>query len=197
MDFVILFGPPAVGKMTVGVELQKLSGLKLFHNHMTIDLVLNFFDWGTPQFKLVGEFRQRIFEEVAASGLPGLIFTYVWAFNRPEDKRYIDECCALFRRHGARICFVELETNLAERLVRNRTEYRLREKPSKRDVSHSESMMLQHEKEYQLNSRGEFYYPDDYLRIDNTCLPPETVARMIAERFALTRGADESVQSAP
>lgn len=76
MKFVIIFGPPAVGKMTVGYELAKLTGLKLFHNHMTIDLVLNFFEFGAPQFQtLVGEFRRRIFEEVAASDLHGLIFT--------------------------------------------------------------------------------------------------------------------------
>ena len=38
MDFVIIFGPQAVGKMTVGEELAKKTRLKLFHNHMTIDL---------------------------------------------------------------------------------------------------------------------------------------------------------------
>lgn len=188
MDFVIIFGPPAVGKMTVGVELQKLTGLKLFHNHMTIDLVLNFFAWGTPQFRLVSEFRRRIFEEVAGSDLPGLIFTYVWAFDRPEDKRYIDECCALFRPRGGKICFVELEADLTERVQRNRTEFRLREKPSKRDVTRSEELLLRHEKEYQLNSREEFYYPNEYLRINNTHLSPDTVAQMIVEKFSLGRG---------
>ena len=44
MKLIIIFGPPAVGKMTVGYELAKITGLRLFHNHMTIDLVLNFFD---------------------------------------------------------------------------------------------------------------------------------------------------------
>ncbi|MBC8077907.1 MAG: hypothetical protein H7Y32_17655, partial [Chloroflexales bacterium] len=50
MDFVLIFGPPAVGKMTVGHELARPTGLKLFHNHMTIDLVLPFFPFGTPPF---------------------------------------------------------------------------------------------------------------------------------------------------
>lgn len=44
MKFVLIFGPQAVGKMTVGQELAKSTELKLFHNHMTIDLVGNFFD---------------------------------------------------------------------------------------------------------------------------------------------------------
>ena len=85
MNFVVIFGPPAVGKMTVGSELAQITGFKLFHNHTTIDLVLNFFPFGHPQFgKLVGEFRRRIFEEVAASDLAGLIFTYVWALKVGE-----------------------------------------------------------------------------------------------------------------
>ena len=37
--FVLIFGPQAVGKMTVGQELAKMTDLKLFHNHMTIDLL--------------------------------------------------------------------------------------------------------------------------------------------------------------
>ena len=74
---VFLLGPPAVGKMTVRHELAQRTGFRLFHNHQTIDLVLRFFDFGTPPFhRLVGEFRRRIFEEVAASDLAGLIFTY-------------------------------------------------------------------------------------------------------------------------
>ncbi len=67
--FILIFGPPAVGKMTVGFALAKRTGLKLFHNHMTIELVLNFFGWGDPHFRLSGEFRRRIFEEVASSDL--------------------------------------------------------------------------------------------------------------------------------
>ncbi|KAA1807131.1 hypothetical protein FXB61_003723 [Bacillus cereus] len=42
MKLILIFGPQAVGKMTVGQELATLTGLKLFHNHMTIDLVSQF-----------------------------------------------------------------------------------------------------------------------------------------------------------
>jgi hypothetical protein len=88
---VFIVGPPAVGKMTVGHALAERSGLRLFHNHHTIDLVLRFFEYGTPPFqRLVGEFRRRIFEEVAASDLPGLIFTYVWAFDDPRDAAAVE-----------------------------------------------------------------------------------------------------------
>ena len=45
MNFYMLIGPQAVGKMTVGQELTKITNLKLFHNHMSIDLVSNFFSY--------------------------------------------------------------------------------------------------------------------------------------------------------
>jgi hypothetical protein len=85
MRLVILFGPPAVGKMTVGYALERLTGLRLFHNHMTVDLALRFFEFGQPPFlRLVSGLRTLVFEEVAASDLPGLIFTYVWALDNTD-----------------------------------------------------------------------------------------------------------------
>jgi hypothetical protein len=113
---VFLVGPPAVGKMAVGHELAARTGLRLFHNHLTIELVLRFFPFGSPPFgRLVGEFRRRIFEEVAASELPGLIFTYVWAFNDPSDATSVESYAAIFRNRGSTVCFVELEATQEER----------------------------------------------------------------------------------
>jgi len=42
MNLVIIFGPLTIGKMTVGQELENITALKLFHNHMTIEMVLPF-----------------------------------------------------------------------------------------------------------------------------------------------------------
>lgn len=38
MEFVLLYGPPAIGKLTIAKELQKLKGYKLLHNHLVVDL---------------------------------------------------------------------------------------------------------------------------------------------------------------
>jgi hypothetical protein len=184
MRFVIIFGPPAVGKMTVGDALSKLTGLKLFHNHMTIELMLNFFPFGHPQFHLlVGEFRRRIFEEVAASDLPGLIFTYVWALDHAGDKEQIDSYCAIFRQQGAEIYFVELQADQAERIRRNTTEFRLAQKASKRDLAGSERRLLEADQRYKLNSDNDFFYQENYLKINNTALSPEESAQRIVDAF--------------
>lgn len=89
---LFVLGPPAVGKMTVGHEIAARTGFRLFHNHHAIDLALRFFPFGSAPFgRLVGDFRRRIFEEVAASDLPGLVFTYVWAFNLASDAVAVEE----------------------------------------------------------------------------------------------------------
>ena len=183
---VLIVGPPAVGKMTVGAELARRTGLLLFHNHQTIELVLRFFPFGTPPFgRLVDEFRRRILEEVAASELPGLIFTYVWAFDDPREAATVEAYASIFRTRGGRVLFVELEASLAERLRRNETEFRLAEKPSKRDLARSRQYLLDAETKYQRNSAGRFEGRPDYLHIDNTSLSPEEVAERVIATFGL------------
>ena len=187
MTFIVIFGPPAVGKMTVGYELAKLTGFRLFHNHMTIDLVLNVFEFGRPQFHaLVSEFRSRVFEEVAASDLPGLIFTFVWALDHESDRAFVERSCDIFRERGADIYFVELEAELAERLTRNESEFRLSQKVPKRDVGKSKGQVLEDDKKYKLNSNDDFFYQENYLKINNTTLPADETARMIVDRFGLS-----------
>lgn len=188
---VFIVGPPAVGKMTVGHALAERTGLRLFHNHLTIDLVLRFFDHGTPPFqRLVGEFRRRIFEEVAASDLPGLIFTYVWAFDDPRDAAAVEAYASAFHARGGRVAYVELEATQAERLRRNETEFRLAEKPFKRDLEASRRRLLDDDARYQLDSRGIFDHRPDYLRLETTALAPGEVADRIVAHFGLPCLAD-------
>ena len=82
MKLAILIGPHAVGKMTVGQHLSELSGYKLFHNHLTIELVAPLFSFSTPEGRgLVNDIRQLFFEAFAKSDAAGYILTFVWALN--------------------------------------------------------------------------------------------------------------------
>ncbi|MFN3188648.1 MAG: shikimate kinase [Candidatus Paceibacteria bacterium] len=186
MSLVIIFGPQAVGKMTVGHELEKITDLKLFHNHMTIELVQPFFNYGTPEGKrLVRLFRNEILEAVAKSDLSGLIFTFIWELDSQSDWEYIQQITELFSSNDRKVCLVELEADTDTRLERNKTEHRLHHKPSKRDIKWSESNLLKAEKEVRMNSKEGEIKSTDYIRINNTKLAPEVVAKMIKDRFAL------------
>jgi len=186
MEFVLIVGPQAVGKMTVGQELEKITDLKLFHNHMTIELVAPFFSYGTDAGKrLVRLFREEIFKEVASSDLPGLIFTFVWAFDLKEDWDYVNEICHLFESKGGTAYIVELEADVEERLGRNKSSHRLEQKPTKRDIEWSERDLLKTMETYRLNSLDGEIKREHYMRINNTNISAEEAAKMIKERFKL------------
>ena len=183
---LFLVGPPAVGKMTVGREIARRTGLVLSHNHRTIDPVLDFFPFGSPPFlRLVRDLRRRIFEEVAASDLPGMIFTYVWAYDLPSEQVTLDEYAEPFRRRGGRVLFAELAATQAERLRRSATAERLAEKPHMRDVEAAQRRLTEWDRQYRLSSAGEFDGRSDYVTIENTSLTPDEAAERIIRRFDL------------
>ena len=183
MKFVLLFGPQAVGKMTVGQELSQITELKLLHNHMTIDLLEPFFGFEAEMWRLSTLFREEIFQSFALSDNAGLIFTYVWAFDQQEDWDFVEKVCSIFREHDAEIYFVELEAGLEERLERNKTANRLAHKPTKRDTISSEKEMINSGNTYRLSSHEGEINADNYLRINNTGISPEVVAKTIKAHF--------------
>jgi hypothetical protein len=192
MHFVMLFGPPAVGKMTVGRELSRLTGYRLLHNHMTVEPVLDIFPFGSPPFsRLVSEFRRRILEEAIAAELPGLVFTMVWGLELPDDREIVTSYVDLVEGSGGRVSFVELYASLEERLARNRTELRLAEKRSKRDLEFSDANVLDLEDNYVMNTADgstlaePMFAGRDYVRVDNTDLPPEGAAAVVVDSLGL------------
>lgn len=186
MKFIVIFGPQAVGKMTVGHELEKITKLKLFHNHMTIELVSNYFDYGTPVGKkLVRLFREEIFKAVAESELDGLIFTYLWYFDQQGDRDYIEGITKIFRDKGADIYYVELEAGLDERLKRNKTEHRLAHKPSKRNVEWSDGQVKDADTNHRSNSNEGEIKEKNYIRINTDNISPTETALLIKDKFSL------------
>ncbi|WP_148631134.1 AAA family ATPase [Bacillus sp. E214] len=185
MKFILIFGPQAVGKMTVGQELEKITELKLFHNHMTIELLEPFFGFSSEMWRLSNLFRIELFKSVSVSDLEGLIFTYVWAFDQQEDWDYVDNICEIFESKGAAIYFVELEAELNERLERNKSPHRLEHKPTKRNLEKSENELKNTMEKYRLNSYEGEIKKENYIRINNTNLNAIELAKLIKERFNL------------
>jgi hypothetical protein len=192
MHLVFVFGPPAVGKMTVGRELSTITGYPLLHNHMTVEPVLEVFPFGSPPFnRLVGEFRRRMIEETLAADLPGLVFTMVWGLELPEDRVLVSSYVEMVEGAGGRVSFVELYAALDVRLERNGTELRLAEKRSKRDLAFSHGNVLDLERYVMSTGDGPTEADDllashEHLRVDNTDLSPAEAARRIASSLGLT-----------
>lgn len=185
MKLLFLFGAQAVGKMTVGQAVSRITPMKLFHNHMTIEPVIDLF--GAYNGAATERLRQVVFEEFLKTDNYGLIFTFLWAFDSPKDWEYVEWLSKMYRDAGAQVDYVELISPREVRLARNRTENRLREKASKRDVAASEQRILSLESRYRCVSEpGEIPY-ERYLRLDNSALSPEEAAEIIVRHFGYER----------
>lgn len=179
MKLVLIIGAGAVGKMTVGQELSKITDLRLFHNHMMIEPVVDVFGYfkGDTILKL----RDIIFEDFVKSNSYRMIQTLMWAFDRKEDWEYVENLTKKFDE----VYCVELIASQEIRLERNKTENRLNQKPTKRDVEVSNKRLIKEDSTYRLVSlEGEIPFKN-YLRINNENIPTEVVAKTIKETFML------------
>ena len=183
MKLLFIIGDAAVGKMTVGQELMKITELRLFHNHMTIEPVIEIF--GRYDGKTISEIREVIFKNYAASDNYGMIFTLMMDFDLPSEWEYLDHVKGIFEPYRTDFYYVELIAPQEIRLKRNISENRLKNKASKRDIETSNQRLINDDKNHRCVSyEGEINF-DNYLRIENSDKAPDEVAQMIKEAFKL------------
>src|SRR3712207_6820175 len=107
MRLVYLYGPPGVGKLTVARELVALTGFKLFHNHLTVDLVRSVFPLNSePYVRLVRQFRRDMFAEAARADVD-LAFTGVY-LGTAEQLAAIRRSIEPIYAGGGTVLFVQL-----------------------------------------------------------------------------------------
>src|SRR5579859_5872857 len=106
MKLFFLYGLPGTGKLTIARELAELTGIKLFHNNLTVDLLLSVFEFGSASFV---ELREKIWLSVfdeAATTLPAMIFTF-----NPENsvrQSFIQKTVETIGSRGGEVFFVEV-----------------------------------------------------------------------------------------
>jgi AAA domain len=124
MRLVVLYGPAGVGKLTVGTELAELTGFKLFHNHLTVNLVTSVFTPGSEAWnRLAARIRLDVFAEAAEQGVD-LILTRA---PRTADQAEVDRVRTMIetvRLAGGTVLFVQLACDREELLVRVQTDAR-------------------------------------------------------------------------
>lgn len=187
MEFILIIGPQAVGKMTVGLELEKMMDAKLLFNHQTIDLFAEYLNYTPKTFELSELVRKELFkafvENHETNTTNSLIFTAVVAFDLESDWEIITHWISIFTEAEATVSIIELESDIEERLKRNTHEQRLTAKPSKRNLDFSKQELLTTFENHRLNSdenEVQERLPDvNYLRINNTTMTAEDTAKQI------------------
>ena len=180
---IFIIGAPASGKMTIGQELSRLTASTLFYNHQAIDFALEIYqDYTEEMWEFV---RGMTFSFLGASARNqrSVILTDVIDFSNQYQLMYLKQIQDLLDNFHQEILFVELETSLEERLRRNRTENRLKHKPLKRHIEISEREILETTETLQLNSQHQPNELHHYLKINNTNLSAEEVAKQIQDKM--------------
>ncbi|MHC4676805.1 MAG: AAA family ATPase [Planctomycetota bacterium] len=176
MNLLFVHGMPGVGKLTVARELSRLTGYKLFHNHLTVDLVESVFEFGTQAFvELRESIWLSVFEKAKGSGLPGLIFTF--AFEPTVTSCFVPATVEMIESRGGNVFFVELrcDSNVLEKRLTD---------PSRAAYRKLTSVSKLRE----LEAQGALETPPlprRNLVVDITELSPEKAARRICARLEI------------
>jgi hypothetical protein len=184
-NLIVVCGPQAVGKMTVAESLRDKLRYNMMMNHDSIEMSDRIFGFDTPaQREFNSFFREKAFE-LAVKHDVDLIFTYVCAFDVPEELDYLEALQNMFEQSGGQFYFVELSATLEKRLARNETPHRMERKASKKDVAWSRANLLHDAENHKLNTdMGETCF-ENHIKIDNTNLAPDVVADRVIQEFGL------------
>jgi len=177
MDLVYIYGPPAVGKLTVATELAGLTGYAVFHNHLSIDCALPLFEFGTGAFwRLVADIRDSCIEAAAREDR-SLIFTNVYA--HPDDLANANRRFAAVEGHGGRVCLVQLTSTVAVLAARVLGEHRAA-MGKLADIEQLQELLGSNDLVTPIPGRAG-------LTIDNSDIDAAATARIIAGHYGLGR----------
>jgi hypothetical protein len=178
---VYIYGPPAVGKLTIAECLSGLTGWPLFHNHLSVNAVRPIFALGSKPFTdVVHRLRLDVFQ-TAMSERMNLIFTNNSAWGGPDGRERFAAFAAGARRAaeggGGRALFVRLTapTSVLEERLAN---------PSRQELN--KLLIVSRLRELLAALDDSPLYEDD-LTIDTSQQSPDDAASFIAE--SLTSGA--------
>ena len=137
-------------------------------------------------WKTVDAMREMLFCEAAADPtIPGVIFTFLWALDLPEDTAAIERFADPFARSGGKIFFVELLARLNTRIAREGTAFRIGLKPSQRDVEAARARQIDAAAQHRMNTGGVLPLGYPHLVVDTESIDPPGAALHIKHTFAL------------
>lgn len=179
---VFIYGPFAVGKLTVAQVLSKKLGYKLSHNHLLNDFLLEIFDRHSYALDLMKDkLRSYLLENAAKAGL-NVVATHCYSHNYISrtglsDPKFVQTLEKKITKLGAKFCPVHLQASNKELLKRVSMDSR---KAYKKLISKKIMLKEMLSRDFQTSPKLK-----NNLIIDNTNLSAPKVASMIIKHFKL------------
>lgn len=116
MKLIFIYGPPAVGKLTVAEKLSEVTKIPVFHNHHSRDIVKDIYGDNLVQhYGLVDKIRFDVMEHCSQNNTD-LIFTYV--YGGPADDANVKSYRKIVESNGGQVIFVELTADISDLIDR-------------------------------------------------------------------------------
>lgn len=179
MNLVLIYGPPAAGKLTVATKLAERLGYKLYDNHALMTPIGNLFSYTDPKQDIA---RSRLGERLrldifSAAAEVGINFITTSARAGVNGSIYFREVRDCIRDHGGRVLFVQLCP--PREVIFNRVE-----EPSRRGIKADTKLRL----EEILEANPDLYekFPDeDHLTISDGNISADDAATLIIDYYKL------------
>ena len=170
MNVVVIYGPPAVGKLTVAQELSKITKMKVFHNHLTTNISRILFEIGNKGFVKLKWSLVKLFFQAAKKENVSLIYTVCYV--RKQSDPFLRFMVKLF---GNDVHFVRLKCDEKELLKRVKCDSR---------KEHNKLSCEKKLKKEIPKFSGQIPFVKNMV-IDNTKLSAKKVAKLIKEKYKL------------
>lgn len=106
---MLLYGPPAVGKLTVSTALAGKTGAILFHNHLTYDVALSVLPQDNRfEMRKMFSCRLRLYALKLLFECDARDIVTTFCYEGSKDDWYVDALRALCENHQTSLYFVRL-----------------------------------------------------------------------------------------
>ncbi|MDD5331590.1 MAG: AAA family ATPase [Candidatus Nanoarchaeia archaeon] len=176
MKLIFIYGAPASGKLTIAKEISKVTGYKIFHNHLTLDFLDEIFGENKKGFwEAVDEIRLTVFEKAARSKIKGLIFTY-GSINH-NNFEFLKKVIERIEKYKGKVCLVNTKCSEKELLKRIKSKSR-KEYNKLKNSKELRKILLTWDFETKIPSKKT-------LEIDTEVLSPKRAAQKIIKYYKL------------